>query len=59
VLYNYGREEIIKVLLRIEIKQSNKIYEYDDARLMQGDFEDEIKPLNLSYISMQRKRTNK
>ena len=59
MLYNYGREEIIKVLLRIEIKQSNKIYEYDDARLMQGDFEDEIKPLNLSYISMQRKRTNK
>jgi len=59
VLYNYGREEIIKVLLRIEIKQSNKIYEYDDARFKQGDFEDEIKPLNLSYISMQRKRTNK
>jgi hypothetical protein len=59
VLYNYGRGEIIKVLLRIEIKQSNKIYEYDDARLKQGDCEDEIKPLNLSYISMQRKRTNK
>ena len=59
MLYNYGREESIKVLLRIEMKQSNKIDECADGKLMQGDFANEIKALNHSCISIQRKRIKK
>ena len=59
MLYNYGREESIKVFLRIEMKQSNKIDECTDGKLMQGDFADEIKGLNHRCLSTQRKRIKK